>query len=213
MIDYSALTDAELSNVLYDARLELSTRISPDLAGEIKGQEMPKRALAVAVAGNHSILFVGPPGCGKSMLRALGRRLGLIESYEAHPCPCGYYSDPRAACTCTPEQIGEYRKGWPTAQMFCEVCPVPSRDILAAWKGTTEADMRRWLASAGQRPQDKLDRYAEPLLKAAISELGLAAEHVATIRSVAVTIAAMAGASIVESSHMVEAINYRMLRK
>lgn len=210
-MNYSKLTDAKLAQVISDATAELNLRLPADLGVEIKGQEMAKRALLVAVAGKHSILFVGPPGCGKTMLRALGRRLGLPHSYEAHPCPCGFASDPRRVCKCTVRQLQATRKRWPVADISVEVCPVPARELTSRLHGTTEADLRRQLISIELRPSMLADDGSEQLLRAAIGELGLSAEDVARITSVAGTIAALDRAYLIQATHLSEAINYRTL--
>ncbi len=52
--------------------------------GDIRGQERARRALEIAAAGRHHLLYVGPPGAGKSMLaRCLPGLLPPLSAAEA----------------------------------------------------------------------------------------------------------------------------------
>jgi magnesium chelatase family protein len=58
----------------------------PDIR-DVRGQLQAKRALLIAAAGGHSLLMIGPPGCGKSMLaQRLPGLLPPLTETEALDC-------------------------------------------------------------------------------------------------------------------------------
>ena len=81
---HSAGWQRVLTSTFTDATLPQSNQI--DLS-DVKGQASPKRALEIAAAGGHSLLLVGPPGTGKSMLAqrfaALRPDMSLQEALES----------------------------------------------------------------------------------------------------------------------------------
>jgi magnesium chelatase family protein len=72
----------------------------PDLA-DVRGQPTARRALEIAAAGGHHVLFVGPPGAGKTMLaqrlpgilpqlqRELALEVTMVHSAAGAPLPAG----------------------------------------------------------------------------------------------------------------------------
>jgi magnesium chelatase family protein len=155
-----------------------------------------------------------------------------------NPCPCGYFTDPRKPCKCTPPMIEKYlsRISGPLIDridIHIEVPPVPYRELRGSQEGTDSAGMREQVVRAravqharygqdttllngriGSRSLRKfcaLDEAGEALLKQALTELGLSARAHDKILRVARTIADLAGRDRILSDDVSEAIMYRRL--
>ena len=209
------LTDSTLAALHRQVSNEIARRAKAatngyDAASIIHGNEMAKRAVVVAAAGNHPILFIGPPNCGKTMIRAVALELGLGNTFEARPCPCGYRNDPRRACECRSSQIERHLRELPLANINIEmVCP-PEREMRS--RGTSVAEMRQQIEAKTDHDSPELDDDSHNLLKAAISECGLDTDTRNRILAVARTIANLDRSERIGARHLCEAINYRAMR-
>ncbi len=209
------LTDNNLAALHRQAANEIARRAKAatngyDAASIVYGNEMAKRALLVAAAGNHSILFIGPPNCGKTMLRAVALELGLGNTFEARPCPCGYRNDPRRACECRCSQIERHVRKLPVADISIEMVSPAEREMRSP--GTSVAEMRKQVEAKTGYDSLELGEDSRNLLRAAVSEYALDADTRNRILAVARTIANLDRNERIDARHLCEAINYRAMR-
>ena len=154
-----------------------------------------------------------------------------------NPCPCGYYTDPRKECKCTPNQIQKYiyRISGPLLDridIHIEVPPV--KDIVSREANAESSASVRERANKSRKIQEErfkdedffsnasmqtkhIKKYcgigddAKNLLQLAMSELGMSARAYHRILKVARTIADLAESPNIETEHISEAIQYRAL--
>ena len=155
-----------------------------------------------------------------------------------NPCPCGYRSDPRRNCNCTPPQIEKYmgKISGPLVDRIDIHVEVPAAEFseLSAKKAGTSSAQIRELVEAARKAQ--LERFnglkllynsqmsskqirefcplnsdCMNLLKTSVNELGLSARAHDKVLRLARTIADLESADQIEFHHLSEAINYRVL--
>lgn len=158
----------------------------------------------------------------------------------ANPCPCGYRSDPRRNCNCTPPQVEKYfgKVSGPLMDRIdiqIEVPSVPFEELSGtSGGGTTSAQMREdvmrardaqtqrfnnsttvrynaQMTSRQVREHCRLNPSCQKMLRHSVEEMGLSARAHDKILRVARTIADVAGDASIEEMHLAEAIAYRSL--
>ncbi len=155
-----------------------------------------------------------------------------------NPCPCGYYTDARRACKCSPVQIERYlsRISGPLVDrvdIHVEVPAVPFQELRNKKNGTSSSDIREQVMGARHiqqarfasiapttnarmqgeslRKYAQLDNACESVLQQAVTELGLSARAHDKVLRVSRTIADLAGREAIATEDILEAIHYRRL--
>ncbi|HEX7510246.1 MAG TPA: YifB family Mg chelatase-like AAA ATPase [Chitinivibrionales bacterium] len=156
-----------------------------------------------------------------------------------NPCPCGFYTDPRHECSCSPTQIQKYMSKisgplLDRIDIHVEVPALSYDELAQKVHGEDSASMRAKVVQARQiqierftnekkifcnahmeakhiRTFCELEKASQDLLKTAIERLGLSARAYDRILKVSRTIADLDGKENIQSSHIAEAIQYRSL--
>ena len=157
-----------------------------------------------------------------------------------NPCPCGYKTDPKRECGCTPVQIKKYvfRISGPLLDRIDIYVEVPafncqeltfnlsvekSEQIRERVKNAREAQLIRFTGdkiycSANitivlLKRHCKIDSGSEKIMETAISKLSLSAFAYDRILKVSRTIADLAYKEDIQQEHISEAIQYRTLNR
>jgi len=149
-----------------------------------------------------------------------------------NPCPCGYLGSTQKSCRCSPDQVARYqaRLSGPLLDridLHVGVAALPPHELLQAPAGESTSAIKtrchaareRALARQGRTNQalsgqdidthTHLDASAQQFLNAAAIRLAWSARGTHRTLKVARTIADLAGATHIQTTHVAEALQYR----
>jgi len=193
----------------------MTTSRAHDLWASVRGNEHVLRAIEVSLVADHSIMFIAPPGYGKSLFRAIMTGSSGARHTELTPCLCGYYQDLTQVCTCVPQQIGHWQAKLRKIAPAFDITAYPSRPKFEELFDTRrEAFTTMWervvVARDRHIPKGIEDGSSVGLLKAAYTKLNLSPGAAMRILRVSHSIACLDSAcSQIGAAHIAEAIQYR----
>ena len=156
-----------------------------------------------------------------------------------NPCPCGYQTDHKRECRCSPTQIARYRSKisgplLDRIDIHVEVPAIAYEQLTQLEKGEPSSDIRERVVRARRIQQERyrkqpgthcnanmrsktlhqvcrLEPDAAQILRTSMSDLNFSARAYDRILKVARTIADLAGSETILARHVAEAIQYRTL--
>ena len=243
------------TNYLVGTRPFRSPHHTISYAGLIGGGKVPKPG--EASLSNNGVLFLDElPEFNRDVLEVLRQPLeeGQVTISRAvgsltfparfmlaaamNPCPCGYFTDTRRECRCTPSMIRRYmtKVSGPLLDridIHIEVPAVEYRELTSKRDGESSQDIRKRVNNARRMQTERFrktsihtnaamtakhikkfcetDEQSQQLLKQSIDELGISARAYHRIIKVARTIADLEESDKINSHHISEAIQYRTL--
>lgn len=198
--------------------VELTTGVEPPRRlrlDDIPESETAKRALEVALAGGHPLVFIYTKDAPAVELvnigKAMAETVGLPFHGLAFPaCPCGGYGSTAQSCECSLGRIARHQmKLARRVSEFDMAVTVIAPRLNHTCRGETEQEVMSRVdnARAWQLADRTLGKDCLALLKMYAEPNG--ATRLAYARRIAETIARLDGANRVQPQHLCEALQYQ----
>jgi magnesium chelatase family protein len=187
---------------------------------DIKGHYTAKRALEIAMAGDHSVMLYGHRGAGKSTLISAYSEVKNV--IEVDSCACGNTLSILRECTCNKTRLARWtRRAIRLASqndIIVEVTHVPVKE----WESKQDpsfaewVDKRVWMAQEFAKTHQDMsitkDDACYRMFEMAVRRLGLSIGDGERIKRVARTIANFDASEFLKAKHVAEAVQYKAMR-